>query len=95
MTDTWIGNVAAGAAFSGFWFEVKTGVRGPSFPLHQDMVPNTLDLLLFRDNVSHSNRQGLQTYPQDGYRPSSLAVFQNHKSYRNRLSGVFFHAGGR
>jgi hypothetical protein len=44
--------------------------------------------------ASHSFSQGLQTYPQTGYRPVNLAVFENHKSYRNRLSGVFFHAGG-
>lgn len=93
--NTWIGNVAAGSAFSGFWFEVSSRVRGPSRAIFPDMVPNTIALRYFVDNVSHSNQQGLQTYPQTGYRPENLAVFQNHKSYRNRLSGVFFHAGGR
>lgn len=93
--NTWIENVAAGSQFSGFWFEVKTRVRGPSFAMHEEMVPNKLELLHFVDNVSHSNAQGLQTYPQAGYRPENLAVFQNHKSYRNRGSGIFFHAGGR
>ena len=90
-----IGNVAAGSKFSGFWFEVTSRVRGPSFSMHQDMVPNKLNLLMFIDNVSHSNSHGLQTYPQTGYRPESLAVFQNMKSFRNRISGIFFHAGGR
>ncbi|KAL3913108.1 MAG: hypothetical protein SGARI_000821, partial [Bacillariaceae sp.] len=93
--NTWIGNVAAGSQFSGFWFEVKTRVRGPSAAKYPNMVPNKLDLLKFIDNVSHSNAQGLQTYPQAGYRPVSLAVFENHKSFRNRKSGIFFHAGGR
>jgi len=93
--NTWIGNVAAGSAHSGFWFEVKTRVRGPSASMHEEMVPNKLDLLKFTDNVSHSSSQGLQTYPQAGYRPENLAVFENHKSYRNRISGIFFHAGGR
>ena len=93
--NTWVGNVAAGAAHSGFWFEVTSRVRGPSFNSHQDMIPNKLDLLQFTDNVSHSSSQGLQTYPQTGYRPDNLAVFKNHKSYRNRISGIFFHAGGR
>jgi len=93
--NRWIGNVAAGSEHSGFWFEVKTRVRGPSAGLYPDMIPNQLDLLEFTDNVSHSNAQGLQTYPQAGYRPGNLAVFRNHRSYRNRISGVFFHAGGR
>jgi len=93
--NTWIGNVAAGSQFSGFWFEVKTKVRGSSASIYPDMVPNKLDLLKFIDNVSHSNSQGLQTYPQAGYRPNSLAVFENHKSFRNRIAGIFFHAGGR
>lgn len=93
--NTWIGNVAAGAAHSGFWFEVTSRVRGPSRNMHEDMIPNKLDLLKFIDNVSHSSSHGLQTYPQTGYRPDNLAVFQNHKSFRNRLTGVFFHAGGR
>jgi len=93
--NKWIGNVAAGSSHSGFWFEVSGRVRGPSFHGHQDMVPNKLDLLKFIDNVSHGSSQGLQTYPQSGYRPETLAVFENHKSYRNRRAGVFFHAGGR
>jgi len=93
--NTWKGNVAAGAGLSGFWFEVKGRVRGSSASIHPDMIPNRLDLLEFIDNVSHSSVQGIQTYPSDGYIPNSLAVFENHKSYRNRNSGVFFHAGGR
>lgn len=78
--NTWIGNVAAGSKFSGFWFEVKTRVRGPSASKFPDMVPNKLPLLKFIDNVSHSNAQGLQTYPQAGYRPETLAVckFKKH-----------------
>lgn len=35
--NTWIGNVAAGAAFSGFWFEVTSRVRGPSRAIYPDM----------------------------------------------------------
>lgn len=72
--NTWINNVAAGSHFSGFWFEVKTRVRGPSAKKYPDMVPNKLPLKKFIDNVSHSNSQGLQTYPQAGYRPENLAV---------------------
>jgi len=62
--------------------------------MNQDIIPNKLDLLKFIDNVSHSNSQGLQTYPQSGYRPDNFAVFENHSSFRNRVSGIFFHAGG-
>ena len=86
--NTWIGHVAAGSAFSGFWFEVKERVRGPSASMFPDMIPNTLDLLSFVDNVSHSNSQGLQTYPQSGYRPKNLAVFEGHKSHRNRRAMI-------
>jgi len=93
--NTWKGNVAAGAGLSGFWFELRGGVRGLSASMHPDMVPTRLDLLKFIDNVSHSSAQGIQTYPSSGYIPNSPAVFENHKSYRNRKFGVFFHAGGR
>eukprot|EP01063_Lacrimia_lanifica_P040461 TRINITY_DN9171_c0_g1_i1.p1 TRINITY_DN9171_c0_g1~~TRINITY_DN9171_c0_g1_i1.p1 ORF type:complete len:1511 (+),score=550.46 TRINITY_DN9171_c0_g1_i1:43-4575(+) len=94
--NTFTENVAAGSAFSGFWFEVAARVRGPSAALHPDMVPNQLPLRKFDGNVAHSNNNhGLQTYPQTGYRPAAQAYFRNVMSYRNRGSGVFFHAGGR
>jgi hypothetical protein len=93
--NTWIDNVAAGSDSSGFWFEVAALVRGPSKDLHPDMEPRDLPLKLFTDNTAHSNNKGLHTYPQTGYRPPEPTAFKNHKSYKNRGDGAFFHAGGK
>ncbi|KAL7551020.1 hypothetical protein ACHAWF_014219 [Thalassiosira exigua] len=93
--NTWIGNVAGGSSHSGFWFEVMALVRGPSRMKFPDMEPRYIPLKLFTNNTAHSNIKGLHTYPQTGYRPTEPAIFKNHKSYRNRGDGVFFHAGGK
>lgn len=50
-----IGNVAAGSTFSGFWFELRA-VRGDSKPLYPDVNPRNLPLYTFRENTSHSNQ---------------------------------------
>jgi len=95
--NDFVSNVAAGSAFSGYWFEVNARVRGSSRDLHpSDYYPREQPLKLFLDNVAHSNRHnGMQTYPQSGYRPPTTVTFQNFKAYKNGNAGVFFHAGGR
>jgi len=57
-------NVAAGSEGTGYWFELRTRVRGPSGPLHPGVNPSRLPLQRFVGNVAHSNRfSGLSTYP--------------------------------
>jgi hypothetical protein len=63
-----IGNVAAGSTFSGFWFELRA-VRGASKPLYPDVNPRNLPLYTFRENTSHSN-QDMGTY-----QPASSSSF--------------------
>ena len=55
--NSWTGNVAAGSAGNGFWFELRLEVRPPTslMALSTGMVPRTLPLKLFLNNVAHSN----------------------------------------
>jgi hypothetical protein len=64
-SNEWIGNVAAGSAANGFWFELQTSVRAPSSSFHwaEGINPRELPLKTFRDNVAHSNwRHGFRKY---------------------------------
>lgn len=55
--NEWTGNVAAGSSHSGFWFELKDAVRGPSANLQffGGMSPRFMKLAKFTSNVAHSN----------------------------------------
>ena len=89
--NSWIGNVAAGSSDSGFWFELNDAVRGPtaSMPHAKGMIPRTMSLGNFRENVAHSNgKHGIRTYPH-GYMPSLEAAFKDNLSYRNTGDGFF------
>lgn len=91
--NTWIENVAAGSKDNGFWFELRTEVRGPTATMTQSlgMNPRSMALKIFRLNVSHSNgKHGMRTYPH-GFLPSTEAVFLNNLSYRNVGEGIFLH----
>jgi hypothetical protein len=60
-----IGNVGAGSEGNGFWFELQTEVKPPTFffPWARDLNPKFLPLLTFRDNVAHSNyRAGFRKF---------------------------------
>jgi G8 domain len=55
-TNSWVGNVAAGSEHSGYWFEPKLrGVRASAF---SGLNPQYEPLILFKDNVAHSNTAG-------------------------------------
>ena len=91
-TNDWIGNVAAGCEANGWWLELLDHVRGPTALMETSfgMNPRRMPLGKFVDNVAHSNRRhGLKMYPH-GLLPSKKAVFENFKSYKNRLDGIFF-----
>ena len=57
--NSWTGNVAAGSAANGYWFQLLFDVLPPTslMALSAGMVPRTLPLKLFLDNVAHSNFQ--------------------------------------
>jgi len=90
--NSWVGNVAAGSQGSGFWFELRLRVRGPSKDIAPaNFNPMRQNLGSFRDNVAHSNgNHGIRTYPI-GFVPNEQAVFYNSRSYRNYQSGMFIH----
>ena len=54
-SNVFVGNVAAGSEGSGFWFEFRTNIRGPSEDLAPKLDPTRQPLTLFKDNVAHSN----------------------------------------
>eukprot|EP00051_Salpingoeca_urceolata_P028169 m.485395 g.485395 ORF g.485395 m.485395 type:complete len:1419 (+) comp23799_c0_seq1:249-4505(+) len=92
--NTWRNNVGASCVFSGFWFELRKEVRGPSasLPQAQDVNPRHVLLGEFTGNVAHScATHGMRTYP-DGYRPrGGSALFSDLVSYKNRGAGLFLH----
>lgn len=54
MMNTFVGNVAAGSVSMGFWFEMRD--------LNGNQLSKVPGSSSFRDNVAHSNFQGLVTY---------------------------------
>ncbi|KAL7580949.1 hypothetical protein ACA910_005765 [Epithemia clementina (nom. ined.)] len=90
--NEWIGNVAAGSEANGYWLELLDFVKLPSGLMDSSvgMIPKRLPLTTFANNIAHSNyRHGLKMYPH-GLLPSETAIFDNFKSYKNRLDGIFF-----
>lgn len=91
MTNHFIGNVAAGSANIGFWFE--TMLREPSRSLpanHGIRSTRSLPLGTFDDNVAHScYGSGMALYPS-GYKPDTRAVMNRLKFYKNGVKGAFF-----
>lgn len=74
MNNEIYGNVAAGSESSGWWFEMKD--KGSS-------MRSTEPVSSFRDNVAHScNIEGMTTYKR-GWNPSTPAVFDNIRIYKN------------
>lgn len=84
--------MAAGSTHNGFWFELQ--VRGKKAKTKvfesSSKKPHTEPLLLFTDNVSHSNDQrGFSTYPHRGYSPDVGAEFLRFSLFRNYNEGIF------
>lgn len=52
-TNSWLGNVAAGSINSGYWFEPI--LRGERASLYPNKNPVLDPIVLFKDNVGHSN----------------------------------------
>lgn len=90
-SNHWIDNVAAGSDSSGFWFDTRPNVRGPSLSGNEIVRPQAMDLLTFRGNTAHSsNTHGMQYY-SPGYQPSTEQVMDDSRVYRNRWGGHFVH----
>jgi hypothetical protein len=90
-TNSWVGNVAAGSIANGFWVEPKLrGIRAYLYPRYD---PQVEPMILFKDNVAHSNNGDLgaiRTYVP-GYQPKVLVTWDGLKVYRNTRQGVFIH----
>jgi G8 domain len=94
-TNSWIGNVAAGSEHSGYWFEPKLrGARASAFP---GLVPQLMPLVMFRDNVAHSNTAGnlvsahhsAYSSPRNQNDLSVLSHFNRKGSYSNVYPRLF------
>ena len=91
------GNVAAGAAHSGFWYNLLEHGSGPG--AHASLWPRRTALGGFYGNVSHSNTfnglfvDNLKNPPgvlaPPNYEPPALAVFRDLTAYKNRRRGVW------
>ena len=86
MKNEFYGNVAAGSESVGWWFEMKN--------INIPML-STTPISSFRDNVAHSNAlNGMTTY-KPGWTPSTPAVWDNIRIYKNGgESGLKFHITG-
>jgi len=92
-TNYFEGNVAAGSEYEGFWFEIQVRGKMAKSKVFESSSghPRTEPLLLFSDNVSHSNHgKGLRTYPYGAYRPDVTAEFLRFSSFRNYGDGILF-----
>jgi len=90
----WIDNIAAGSVHSGFWFDTRNGVRGPSrnIPGSEGFIPKYAPIRTFRDNVSHSNRLfGIQYYSPSWQPEGDEQVIEGSIVYRNGWAGHFVH----
>lgn len=91
------GNVAAGAAHSGFWYNLLEHGSGPG--ASEALWPRRTELGGFYGNVSHSNTynglfvDNLKNPPgvlaPPNYEPPALAVFRDLTAYKNRRRGVW------
>ncbi len=91
------GNVAAGAAHSGFWYNLLEHGSGPG--ASAALWPRRTALGGFYGNVSHSNTynglfvDNLRNPPgvlaPPNYEPPVLAVFRDVTAYKNRRRGVW------
>jgi len=92
--NSWIDNVAAGSVDSGFWFDTRDAVRGPSrnLPGGDTMIPGSLSITRFEGNTAHSNIMAGMRYYDPGWRPmEDNNTLKNSRVYRNLRSGHFIH----
>jgi len=90
----WIENVAAGSDDSGFWFDLRTKVRGPSANLQgaSSINPNILSIGTFRDNTAHGNDfAGMRYYSPPWQPDEENQLLEGCKVYRNKSNGHFIH----
>jgi len=95
--NSWVNNVAAGSEHSGFWFDTRNGVRGPSrdLPEGQTMKPTALSITKFANNTAHGCKDAGMKYYHPGWRPemkNDLNTLYNSSVYRNLQMGHFIHA---
>jgi len=92
--NRFVGNVAAGSENTGFWFDTRFNVRGPSrdAPGAHAIRPFFEDLIEFRSNTAHSNRIFGFRYYSIGWRPTGGEnILQDIRTYRN-THGHFIHS---
>jgi len=91
--NSYLENVAGGSEDSGFFFNLDTVITGTNPLAYKSLgAPCRTPLMLFKDNVSHSNRgMGVRAFPSNGgYNPMVPVTFQTTRTYRNRGFGFYF-----
>lgn len=81
--NEFVGNVAAGSEDSGFFFELRAHVRGPSQALHPDIQPQSTPFRRFEDNAAHACKFGFKTYPNSLVRPTVESTVLNFRAWSN------------
>ncbi|CAI5470023.1 unnamed protein product [Closterium sp. Yama58-4] len=92
--NNYVDNVAAGSEDSGYWTELKEGMRGLSqlLPNARNMHPIETKFGLYSGNVAHSAKFGFRSYPHGmfPYAPGARVTLSNFLIYRNEV-GMFLH----
>ncbi|CAI7901352.1 unnamed protein product, partial [Closterium sp. NIES-53] len=92
--NDYIDNVAAGSEDSGYWTELKEGMRGLSqlLPNARNMHPIETKFGTYSGNVAHSAKFGFRSYPHGmfPYAPGARVTLSNFLIYRNEV-GMFLH----
>ncbi|CAI5504746.1 unnamed protein product [Closterium sp. Naga37s-1] len=92
--NDYIDNAAAGSEDSGYWTELKEGMRGLSqlLPNARNMHPIETKFGTYSGNVAHSAKFGFRSYPHGmfPYAPGARVTLSNFIIYRNEV-GMFLH----
>ncbi|CAI5957022.1 unnamed protein product, partial [Closterium sp. NIES-65] len=87
--NDYIDNVAAGSEDSGYWTELKEGMRGLSqlLPNARNMHPIETKFGTYSGNVAHSAKFGFRSYPHGmfPYAPGARVTLSNFLIYRNEV----------
>ncbi|GJP36650.1 hypothetical protein CLOM_g21134 [Closterium sp. NIES-68] len=82
--NNYIGNVAAGSEDTGFWLELRDGVRGLSlqWPLINKLIPLSYHRVgTFKGNVAHSSGNGFRNYPGGFYPRYNASTLDEDEDY--------------
>ena len=85
--------MASGSQRSGFWFDLRFNVRGPSakLPGAELIRPFFMSIGTFRGNTAKSNGSNGMQYYSPGWQSNEEQILQDSRVYRNFHNGHFVH----